>query len=110
MMIAALVARKRQQPRQPVFLDAVVETGMVTSHGRILNISEGGLFVATDLHLDIGARVTVTERESGLRRMRVTGIVVHRTPHLDHAGLGVRFISPVVAPAVRAVLRELATA
>ena len=82
----------RTRPRYEAYLDSDIDTGAVLVEGRVLSLSDGGLFAATDLPLSPGTRVTLSFQLPDFSGVRIQGIVIYRAFHNDSLGLGVRFL------------------
>lgn len=83
----------RKRRRYPAYLDADIDTGYLRGKGTVLSLSEAGLFTTADLPLRKGARVTVSFELPDLAPVTLDGEVIYEASHLDHLGLGVRFIT-----------------
>ena len=104
-------SERREHPRVPldanapvVFLGVLLISGDDTlGPGRIVNIAEEGIFLGTDVELEMGRPVELQlERASG--QCRAAGKVVWQSS----TGVGVRFPDP--DPEFRYFVRELAAA
>jgi hypothetical protein len=87
---------KRRDPRVKSLLSVWCETESLTSIGRVLNFSRGGLFVAAPFELAKGTCLTLSHRGSNGQIIATDAEVMWRRPRSaeEPSGMGVRFVSP----------------
>ena len=106
------IRKRRSHPRFPVELKMRLERGSSVFSGRTENVSEGGLFVVTDVPERIGARVDFSLRLPEIDQ------TIHLSGHVcwvrdverrewRKRGFGVRFDS--IAPEIFAQIRQTLT-
>jgi uncharacterized protein (TIGR02266 family) len=85
-------SERRSFPRMPVEVDIGFFSESNFYAGLTQDISEGGLFVATQRILPIGTDVTVSFTLPGVHEIKTEGVVMWvRQPVDGVAGMGVRF-------------------
>ena len=106
------VRKRRAYPRFPIELKMRLERGRSVFTGRTENVSEGGLFVLTDLPERIGARVDFSLRLPEIdQTIHLSGNVcwIREVERRDwhKRGFGLRFDS--IAPEIFAQIRQTLT-
>ena len=92
--IAPVGAERRQHPRFQISVDVEFGSGHYFYCGRTRDMSQGGLFIETDVRLPAGAELTVDLRIAGMHAKlsaEVVWVLIRADGKAD--GLGVRFTS-----------------
>lgn len=101
---AARIVQLGMEPDRDTGMESTVESGCIRGSGRILSLTEAGLFVATPLAFSVGTRVVVGFSASDGSPVRLSGRVSSRATLRGREGLGVRFGAAIPGPRLRSWL------